>query len=275
VRSPILLIAMHEFTLNRRNKWVVSFAGLFTLMTFLVSYFGMITSGYSGFQDFTRTSASIINLSGFILPLFALMLGVFSFITNSEYLELLTTQPLTRKQLLLGKFTGLSFTIIGSTLVGFGIPGVIMSLVIGVQGAISFGIVVANSLILGLVFLAIALLITLLTNRQQIALGIAIAVWLFFELFYGMIMMGMTLYFSHATLKTLLLFGLLGSPVDITRVLSLLAVGGPHLFGAAGATLIKMTGSTLHATLWGSLGLLIWLVIPLVISIRLFSRQNL
>ena len=128
--NPILLIAMHEFTLNRRNKWVVSFAGLFTLMTFLVSFFGMITSGYAGFQDFTRTSASIINLSGFILPLFALMLGVFSFITNSEYLELLTTQPLTRKQLLLGKFTGLSFTIIGSTLVGFGIPGIIMSLVI-------------------------------------------------------------------------------------------------------------------------------------------------
>jgi len=266
---------MHEFTLNRRNKWVVSFAGLFTLMTFLVSFFGMITSGYAGFQDFTRTSASIINLSGFILPLFALMLGVFSFITNSEYLELLTTQPLTRRQLLLGKFTGLSFTIIGSTLVGFGIPGVMMSLVIGVQGAISFAIVVANSLILGLVFLSIALLITLLTNRQQIALGIAIAVWLFFELFYGMMMMGMTLYFSHSTLKTLLLFGLLGSPVDITRVLSLLAVGGPHLFGAAGATLIKMTGSALYATLWGSAGLLVWLAIPLVISIRLFSKQNL
>ncbi len=273
--NPILLIAMHEFTLNRRNKWVVSFAGLFTLMTFLVSFFGMITSGYAGFQDFTRTSASIINLSGFILPLFALMLGVFSFITNSEYLELLTTQPLTRKQLLLGKFTGLSFTIIGSTLVGFGIPGIIMSLVIGVQGAISFALVVLNSLLLGIVFLGIALLITLLTNRQQIALGIAIAVWLFFELFYGMVMMGMTLYFSHTTLKTLLLFGLLGSPVDITRVLSLLAVGGPHFFGAAGATLIKLTGSTIYATLFGSIGLLIWLLIPLFISIRLFSKQNL
>jgi len=275
VTNPILLIAMHEFTLNRRNKWVVSFAGLFTLMTFLVSFFGMITSGYAGFQDFTRTSASIINLSGFILPLFALMLGVFSFITNSEYLELLTTQPLTRKQLLLGKFTGLSFTIIGSTLVGFGIPGIIMSLVIGVQGAISFALVVLNSLLLGIVFLGIALLITLLTNRQQIALGIAIAVWLFFELFYGMVMMGMTLYFSHTTLKTLLLFGLLGSPVDITRVLSLLAVGGPHFFGAAGATLIKLTGSTIYATLFGSIGLLIWLLIPLFISIRLFSKQNL
>jgi len=87
--------------------------------------------------------------------------------------------------------------------------------------------------------------------------------------------MGMTLYFSHTTLKTLLLFGLLGSPVDITRVLSLLAVGGPHFFGAAGATLIKLTGSTIYATLFGSIGLLIWLLIPLFISIRLFSKQNL
>ncbi len=100
-------------------------------------------------------------------------------------------------------------------------------------------------------------------------------IWLFFELLYGMLMLGATLQFSRATLKVLLLAGLAGNPVDLTRVLSLLAVGGPHLFGPAGATLVKMTGSASVAGLLGLGALLLWIVIPLLISIRLFSRQNL
>ena len=70
VKSRVLMIARQEFTLNRRNRWVHSFAGLFAL---LIAYFGMVTSGYAGFQEFTRTAASITSLSGFVVPLFGLV----------------------------------------------------------------------------------------------------------------------------------------------------------------------------------------------------------
>ena len=43
--SPILVIAWHEFLINRRNRWVVSFAVLFASLTLAVAYFGMVTSG--------------------------------------------------------------------------------------------------------------------------------------------------------------------------------------------------------------------------------------
>jgi len=275
VRHPVILIALHEFTINRRNKWVISFAGLFTFLTFFVAYFGMVTSGYAGFQDFTRTSASIINLAGFILPLFALLLGVFSFISDKEYLELLVTQPLSRFQVLLGKYLGLLLTLVGASIVGFGVPGVIISLSIGIEGAILYTAVVFSSIILGIIFLGISLLITFVSDRRQIELGVSIGVWLYFELVYGLVMMGTTLYFSHTTLKSILLFGLFGNPVDLARVLSLLVVGGPYFFGAAGATLIKMTGSTMFAVLLGSSGLLIWMVLPLAVSNWLFAKRNL
>ena len=62
-----------------------------------------MTSGYAGFQDFTRTSASLVNAGGFLIPLFALILGVFSFVTHPEYLELLVTQPVPRFRVLLGQ----------------------------------------------------------------------------------------------------------------------------------------------------------------------------
>lgn len=275
MRSPIWLIARQEFTLNRRNRWVVSFAVLFAGLTLLVATLGMVTSGYSGFQDFVRTTASIINLGGFAVPLFALLLGVFSFLSHREHLELIAAQPLSRARVLLGKYLGLLLTVWGATLLGFGLPGVIIALVIGVQGALQYAAVVLLSLLAAAVFTGLAVLISVVTGRQQIALGLAIGVWLFFELIYGLLMLGATLQYSRKTLEILLLVGLAGNPIDLTRVLSLLVVGGPQLFGPAGVTLVKLTGSPAVAGAIGMVALAFWAVVPVVVAIRRFSRQSL
>ena len=273
--SAVARIAWQEFVLNRRNRWVMSFAGLFAVMTTLISYFGMVTSGYAGFQDFIRTAASLANLGGFVLPLFALLLGVFSFLSDREYLELLVTQPISRSQVLLGKISGLSLTVLAASALGFGLPGVIIALAIGTEGAVGYLFVVGYCSLLAVVFVALAVLIALLSRRRQIALGIAVALWIFFELVYGMLMLGTTLYLPTTVLETSLLVGLLGNPVDIARVLSLLQVGGPHLFGPAGATLIKLTGSGTLATLFGLVGLVAWVAAPIVLATRIFRKQDL
>jgi Cu-processing system permease protein len=275
VNNPVWLIAKQEFTLNRRNRWVMSFAVVFSTFTILVSLLGMVTSGYSGFQDFVRTSASIINLNGFLVPLFALLLGVFSFLSYREHLDLMVTQPVSRAKVIFGKYLGLLLTVLGATMLGLGLPGIIFSMVVGVEGALQYAVVVMLALLLAVVFTGLAVVIALLSRRQQIALGISIGVWIFFELLYGMLMLGTTLHLSHATLKVLLLVGLMANPVDLTRVLALLVVGGPHFFGPAGATLVKMTGSAPTASLIGLAALLLWILLPLVVSVRVFSRQNL
>jgi Cu-processing system permease protein len=269
------MICWQEFTLNRRNRWVISFAALFAAMTLLIAYFGMVTSGYAAFQDFARTSASIINLGGFLIPLLALLLGVFSFITNREYLELMVTQPISRRRVLLGRYLGLVLTVIGASLLGFGLPGVIIALVIGAEGALQYLLVVGYSLLLAMVFTGLSMLIALLARRRQIALGIALAVWVFYEVVYGVLILGMTLYLPSTVLKTTLLAALLGNPIDIARVLSLLQVGGPHLFVPAGATLIKLTGSEAVATLIGLAGMALWIVAPVLVSSRIFKKQDL
>jgi Cu-processing system permease protein len=211
----VLIIGWQELMLNRRNRWVISFSILFAGLTLLVAYFGMVTSGYAGFQDFTRTSASIINLAGFLLPLFALLLGVFSFLTHREYLEILVTQPVSRTRVLLGKYVGLVLTVIGASALGFGLPGVIIALNVGMDGALSYLLVVFYSGLLAIVFVGLSVLI------------------------------------------------------------SLLEVGGPHFFGPAGATLMKLVGSTTAASLLGMTGLLIWIVLPLLGAIWVFKKQDL
>jgi len=251
VNHPIILIAKQEFLLNRRNKWIAIFAITFALLTFFISYFGMVTSGYSGFQDFARTSTSLIKLSGFLIPLFSLLVGVLSFISHPEYMELLTSQPLSRSQIVLGKYLGLVFTLVGATIVGFTIPGVIISIAIGTEGALGYTATVFFIFIQGLIFLGCAVLIALLAKRQQLAVGISIGVWIFFEVIYGLIILGTTIYFSAEILKYILIFSLIGNPIDIARVLSLIAVGGLEFFGPAGATLYKLAGSESLAMLYG------------------------
>ncbi len=273
--SAVLGIGWSEFVLNRRNRWVVSFAGLFALLTVAIAYFGMVTSGYAGFQDFTRTSASLVNLGGFLIPLFALLLGVFSFLTNREYLEILATQPIPRSRVLLGKYLGLLLSVLGAAALGFGLPGVVIALAVGTEGALSYLLVVVYSCLLAVVFTGLSLLIALLTRRRPIALGIALGVWVFYELVYGLLMLATTLYLPPAVLKTTLLVGLLGNPIDIVRVLSLLQVAGPHLFGPAGATLIKLTGSAGVATAWGLSALLAWVLVPLLVAVKVFDKQDL
>lgn len=273
--SPVVVIGWHEFLINQRNRWITSFAALFAGLTLAVAYFGMVTSGYAGFQDFTRTTASLVNIGGFLIPLFALVLGVFSFITHPEYLELLVTQPVSRSRVLLGRYLGLALTVLGAAGLGFGLPGAVIALAAGTDGALRYLAVVAYLSLLAVAFTGIALLVTLLSRRRQIALGIALAVWIFFELVYGVLMLASTLYLPARVLKTTLLVGLLGNPVDLARVLSLLQVGGPHLFGPAGATLVKLTGSASVATVLGLVGLLLWVVVPLIVALRVFKRQNL
>ena len=273
--SPVLVIGWHEFLINRRNRWVVSFAALFAGLTLAIAYFGMVTSGYAGFQDFTRTAASLVNVGGFLVPLFALILGVFSFVTHPEYLELLVTQPVSRSRVFLGRYMGLSLTVLGAAALGFGLPGAMIAMAAGTEGALRYLAVVTYLSLLALAFTGIALLVTLVAQRRQIALGIALGVWIFFELAYGVLMLASTLYLPARVLETTLLVGLLGNPVDLARVLSLLQVGGPHLFGPAGATLVKLTGSAAVATVAGLVGLLLWVVVPLFVATKLFQRQNL
>jgi Cu-processing system permease protein len=275
VRNAVLHIARQEFALHRRNRWVVFFAVLFAALSLAVAYFGMVTSGYTGFQGFIRPSASLINLGGFLLPLFALLLGVFSFLTHREYLEILATQPVSRRGILLGKYLGLLLSVLAAATLGFGLPGVIISLAIGIEGAGTYLVVVLFSCLLAAVFTGLSVLIALLAGRRPIALGVAIAVWIFFELVYGLLMLATTLYLPPKVVKSVLLIGLGGNPVDVVRVVCMLQVGGPPLFGPAGATLIKLTGSTAIATAIGLAIVGAWIVVPLVIAVWVFNRQDL
>lgn len=79
----VTTIARQELVINIRNRWTIVFAIAFGGLVLAISYFGLVTAGQIGFQGFARTSASLLNLVLYIIPLVALVMGTLSFTSST------------------------------------------------------------------------------------------------------------------------------------------------------------------------------------------------
>ena len=223
---------------NVRNRWTMIFAGVFSVLVLAISYFGLVTAGAIGFQGFARTSASLLNMVLYIVPLVALTMGTLSFTSEKIAGELLFSQPVTRAEILLGKLAGLFAAITIATVAGFGLAGVIIAVKAGTEGIMRYPALVALSLMLALIFLALAALAAALCRRKSKAFGLALFIWFFFVCFYDLIVIGGTFLLKERTANQFIFASLFGNPVDMVRVASLLALDGKEIFGVAGAALL-------------------------------------
>jgi Cu-processing system permease protein len=272
--NAITIIARQELIINIRNRWTLIFAVAFGVLVLAISYFGLVTTGAIGFQGFARTSASLLNLVLYIVPLVALMMGTLSFTSEKSLNELLFAQPVMRVEILLGKVTGLFASIFTATLIGFGVGGVIIAAMAGTDGVLRYPILVAFSLLLALVFLSLSALIGSLCRRQTKAFGLALFIWFFYVLFYDLLVIGATFMLKERAANKFIFVSLFGNPVDMVRVATLLALDGKDVFGAAGAALLRfLGGETASMTLLIAV-LLGWIAIPLLLSQRVLERQD-
>ena len=268
----IRTIALQELTVNIRNRWTMIFAGVFGVLVLAISYFGLVTAGAIGFQGFARTSASLLNLVLYIIPLVALTMGTLSFTSDASANELLYSQPVSRVEVMLGKLVGLFASIIISTFVGFGLAGVIIGARAGAEGASRYPILVAFSLLLALIFLNLSALISAICKRKTKAFGLALFVWFFFVLFYDLIVIGAAILYKGANA---LIFGsLFGNPVEIVRVSCLMLLDGGNVFGAAGASLLKFAGGEATSLIVLAVTLVFWIVVPAGLAHMFLRRQD-
>jgi len=270
----IATIARQELVVNIRNRWTMTFAGVFGLLVLAISYFGMVSAGAIGFQGFARTSASLLNLVLYVIPLVALTMGTLSFTSETSANELLYSQPVSRFDVVLGKLAGLFAAIVTATFVGFGLAGLVISLKAGNIGASRYPVLVGFSLLLALIFLSLAALISIVCRRKTKAFGVAVFVWFFFVLFYDLLVIGSSFLFKEHTANTLIFGSLFGNPVDVVRVSCLMLLDGQSIFGAAGASLLKFAGGEKAGLVLLGLTLASWIVIPTAAAHILLRRQD-
>ena len=174
-----MLCARLELTLAVRSKWTQIFAVVFALLALAVAWSGYILSGGSGVQDFARTSVSLVQLIILLVPLASLVIGVMTLGPDRGAAEMIFSQPVSRRTILLGKLFGLFLALAAAQGLGFGAAGVAISWGAGDEGAGRFLLLALGSLSLTAVSLAVAALVAADAHgrRRARALAVALATW--------------------------------------------------------------------------------------------------
>jgi Cu-processing system permease protein len=269
----ILVIAREEYRRTIESRWLFLFSILFALVVLSLSFFGLAQSREVGFQGFARVTLSLLNLSLFLVPLAALLLGVTSLSGGAESLSLLLAQPVARGDVLAGKFLGLGAALTVAQAVGFGGGGLVVAWNAGAAQAPAFFVLTLLSIALGWLSVSAALLLAAIWPDRLKAMSAALTLWLLMVVAYDLVVLGATAIFHGAPLQAVLLPALLINPVDLVRVLTTLAVGSGALLGPTSAVLVGFFGTAGGAAL-GLLVLLVETVAPLWIAARIIHARD-
>jgi Cu-processing system permease protein len=267
------VIAREEYRRALETRWLFAFATLFALIVLGLSFFGLAQSREVGFQGFARVTMSLLNLVLFMVPLTGLLLGVTSITGSSETLSLLLAQPVTRGEVLAGKFAGLAAALTVAQALGFGGGGLVVALNAGVEQVPGFLALTALSVVLGCLNLAVALFLAALWPDRLKAMSAALLLWLLMVVAYDLVILGATALLRGVPLQAVLFPALLVNPVDLVRVLTTLAVGSGALFGPTSAVLMRMFGAGAGIAL-GLAVLAVETALPLVLAIQIFRKRD-
>jgi Cu-processing system permease protein len=267
----IISVAEKEFLNARRDMRVIAISAIFTLLALGIAYFGSAPTGQVSFRGFDVTVASLVSLAIFIVPLVALLLGYDAIVGEKEKstLGLLLALPVTRAEVLIGKFVGLSGTLVLSITAGFGLAGIVIGLEAGLEEASSYLVFIATSILLGMVFLSLALLLSTLASEKSKAIFGAIFFWFFFVIIYDLALLGLLISSDGAISPRVFSFLLMLNPTDVFRILNL--IGLEEVRASLGlATLIPAAYSS--AVFVSALAA--WVVLPLLAAVLVFRRRG-
>ena len=221
--SQIATLAGKEFWDRIRNRWVLAVALVFTAFALSIAYFGSAQQGAVGFRSIEVTIASLVSLVIYLIPLIALVLGFDAIVGERERgsLDLLLSMPITRLELLLGKYLGLAGALAFSTITGFGLVGVVLASQLDLNALFHYFGFMFSSVLLGCAFLSLAVMLSVFAADRTRASGLAIAMWFFFVLIFDLLVLGVLVVTAGQWGGEALPYVLLLNPADILNVFSL------------------------------------------------------
>jgi Cu-processing system permease protein len=224
----IRVLAGKEFCDHIRNRWVLVIALVFTCFALVIAYFGAAQQGTVGFQSVDATIASLVSLVIYLIPLIALLLGFDAIVGEAERgsLDLLLSMPITRLELLLGKYLGLAAALALSTATGFGLVALVMARHLTPQSLWQYGFFVLSSILLGMAFLSLALMVSAFSSERARASGLSIALWFFFVLVFDLLLLGALVASAGRYSGDALAWLLLLNPADVFRILNIATLDG-------------------------------------------------
>lgn len=270
------LLAQKELRDGLRNRWIAAAIIVLGGLALALSLLGSAPTGSIKASTLDISVISLASLSVYLIPLIALMLSFDALVGEFERgtMMLLLTYPVTRWQVIIGKFLGHVMILFIAILVGYGGAVLIMMLLTdgSTEGWQAYVLMMLSSLALGAVFIALGYLVSVLVKERATAAGTAIGLWLIFVVLYDLLLFGILLIDKEQIINQQLFAALmLISPTDTYRILNLsLFKGVSQAAGIAGvASEAGMSGALLSSVL------MLWIVAPLMATLLVFQRREL
>jgi Cu-processing system permease protein len=242
-----------------RNKILITYTALLLAVSLFI---------FNLEDNPTKGILSLLNIVLIVLPLVSLTFSTIYVYNSAEFIELLVSQPLRRTRLLLSLFTGLATSLLFAFLVGAGLPILIYN------PSTAGLLLLVTGLVLTVIFVALAVLASVITHDKARGIGIAILLWFYFSLMYDGLVLFILFQFSDYPLEkpSIVLCSL--NPIDLGRVLILLKLDISAMMGYTGAVFKDFFGGTKGAFYAGFV-LLLWMVAPLWLAVRRFNLKDL
>ena len=269
-------LALKELRDGLRNRWVAASILLLGGLALALSLLGSAPTGSIRASAMDVTVVSLSSLSVYLIPLIALMLSYDALVGEFERgtMMLLLTYPVKRWQVIMGKFIGHVLILFIAILAGYGgaALGIALFTGAGSEGWPSYLHMMATSLLLGSVFVALGYLVSVLVKERATAAGAAIGLWLVFVVLYDLVLFGLLLVDEGQRIGQQLFTALmLVSPTDTYRIINLsLFEGVRDAAGLAGVAGAANPDAAVMFTV-----LILWVLLPLAATLLVFQRREL
>lgn len=272
--SAILAIAQSEIRIGIRNRWVLLASIILLVFALLLALLGSAPSGATRADGLSVVVASLSTLSVYLVPLIALLLSFDAIAGEIDRgtLQLTLATPVSRGQVLFGKFCGHVIVLSLAVVLGYGVAGAIVFAAgqnTGMDGIVDLVRVIGTSMLLGATFIAIGYVASVSVRQTGTAAALAVAIWLFTVVLYDLALLGGLLASSDGFFaKVLFPYLLLLNPADAFRVFNMAAID------AAGASTGLAAGGNAMPFLpqLAIISPFVWMAIALGLSTAILRR---
>ncbi len=273
--ARIVAVAVGEMRIARRNRWVLTAVALMTVFGLILAFAGSGAAGTLGVDRLTVTVSSLATLSVYLVPLIALLLSYDSVSGEADRgtLPLLLTYPISRSELLVGKFAAQLLVLAASVVIGFAATAAAVAATGDVTPA-SFGHLlrlVWSAVLLGAGFLALGNALSAWVRQSGTAASLALTVWVIAVVMFDVALLGAVVMddggmFTRSVFPWLLV----ASPTDAFRLFNLLAIDA----GAFAGSLAGGAQTAALPSLAPLISLIAWPLALLALAAAVFRRRE-
>jgi len=257
-------LALRELLERTRDRWVLVVSALFAALASAVSAYGR--GGGDATAGASLTGPSLVTLASLFVPLVALVLSHDAIVGERERntLGLLLSMPVSRAEVVLAKFVGRGTALALSVALGIGTA---VAFAAPAQRAVLLSLVLPT-LLLGLAFLAIGMLISTLSPRQTVAASLVVVVWFGLVFFYDLGLLGLLVATDGGVSEATIAHLVIANPAGLYRIAMMQAMLGGQALTDLGLA-VELPTVAERAAIWAA-----WVLGPVGLSALVLTKKR-